>query len=558
LFGPQLFGHGTKVESHKSFGKKDPQSTATKIPPGPNIPLSQIEGKLKAYNQFYNNKSLEVKSREVNGRIVLEGTLRIYWGIQGMIHLKEDDDQRTVVTIRKRNSVRYPNSVDLIRNSINSDYVPSDNDTTISESLSYDTISVNSDVNSLSSESAPSSKENSPAHFSNTNSLPSKLDVKQIEWDEIDELLQVERKDDDYRSATLPLSLTSSMTDSQISAASLEMDSTDYKTLSPDGETSSQSSSIYYSQLESSNGKLNDDDGDDDSATLKPCDFEDFKKQISQDFLNGTNELPMVNDGTLKANQPIDPSRINDSLKLYQDNIMNRSVASEDGFSMYSLSNSFSIPGQINSFNIQDTLNLLKNNSSSSSSDDKTLRHESNKVFKKSISTGQTPSTTTTDDSNDWSEKGISRSKSGPNYALNNTFESDTVKPSGKSPTSINIKMDCYDDVKGESLNGSTTETTTTTCDDEGTDEVILRRKHKGSTAIKRRSGNRRYEKVFKEICYLFDISRYAQFQKNIKISFHLTDLVQSCVEDVQSMDIFMIVKHLSLRHRLEVKCLFM
>jgi Ras association domain-containing protein 2/4 len=208
---------------------------------------------------------------------------------------------------------------------INSDYVAaSDNDTTISESLSYDTISVASDVNSLSSESAPSSKENSPAH--NSNSLPSKLvDVKKIEWDEIDELLQVERKDEDYRSATLPLSLTSSMTDSQIS--NLEMDSSEYKTLSPD-ETTSQSSSIYYSQLESSNGKCQDDD--DDSATLKPCDFEDFKKQISRDFVNGANDMPSIGDGTLKANQRIDPSRINDSLKLYQDNIMNRSVASED------------------------------------------------------------------------------------------------------------------------------------------------------------------------------------------------------------------------------------
>lgn len=56
-----------------------------------------------------------MKAREVNGRYVLEGALRIYWGIQGVIHLKEDDDQRTVVTIRKRNSVRYPNSVDIVR-----------------------------------------------------------------------------------------------------------------------------------------------------------------------------------------------------------------------------------------------------------------------------------------------------------------------------------------------------------------------------------------------------------------------------------------------------------
>ena len=40
-----------------------------------------------------------------------------------------------------------------------------------------------------------SSKESSPAHKSST--LPSKLNIKSIEWDEIDELLQVERKLDE-------------------------------------------------------------------------------------------------------------------------------------------------------------------------------------------------------------------------------------------------------------------------------------------------------------------------------------------------------------------------
>lgn len=343
---------------------------------------------------------------------------------------------------------------------------------------------MSSDANSLSSSSNNSSKESSPAHLSNT--LPSKLDVKKIEWDEIDDLLQVERKNDAQRYSTMPLSLSSSMTDSQISNASLDTDTCSFKTLSPDNETSSQSSSIYYSQLESSNGKCQDDE---DTPTLKPCDYEDFRRQTSQDFVNGANEMPNVNEGTLKCNQPIDPSRINDSLKLYQDNIMNKSMQSEDGLSMYSLSNSFCIPGQIQSFNIQDTLNLLKKSSSSSSSEDKTLKHESNKHFKKSISIGQSSSP---DDS--WSsDKGISRSKSGPNYALND-FESETVKRSSKPATSINIKMDCYDDVKGESVNGSSgsTSTATTPNDEEGTDAVILRKKHKGSTAIKRRSGNRR------------------------------------------------------------------
>ena len=105
------------MESHTNFGQKElkeptlPQKVSS---PGPQLPRAHLESKLKVYNHFFGNKNLEIKSKEVDGRLHLEGPLRIYWGIQGVIHLKEDDDQRTVVTIRKRNSVRYPNSVDIV------------------------------------------------------------------------------------------------------------------------------------------------------------------------------------------------------------------------------------------------------------------------------------------------------------------------------------------------------------------------------------------------------------------------------------------------------------
>lgn len=320
--------------------------------------------------------------------------------------------------------------------------------------------------------------------------MPSKLDIKKIEWDEIDDLLQVERiEDNQNRYSTMPSPMSGSMTDSQISNLSTD-DSSSYQTISPDAETTSQSSSIYYSQMESSS-KVTDDE---DTPTLKPCDFEDFKRQISQEFINGANDLPSTQDGTLKANQPIDPSRINDSLKLYQDNIMSKSMQSEDGLSMYSLSNSFCIPGQINSFNIQDTLNLLKNSSSSSSSDDKTLREDGKHVFQKSSSLN-----TESEEISSSLEKGIVRSKSGPNYGLNSFEMVDgeaTVKP-GKPSTTINIKMDCYDEIKKDTavINGSSTSATTPYDDEDGTDVVVLRKKNKGSTAIKRRSGNRRFVK---------------------------------------------------------------
>ncbi|KAB7506446.1 Ras association domain-containing protein 2 [Armadillidium nasatum] len=65
LFGPQLFGHGTRNECHTSFGK------------------------------------VENRDGQANGRLVLEGVLRIYWGVKNIIHLKEEDDSRMIATRRK-------------------------------------------------------------------------------------------------------------------------------------------------------------------------------------------------------------------------------------------------------------------------------------------------------------------------------------------------------------------------------------------------------------------------------------------------------------------------
>jgi Ras association domain-containing protein 2/4 len=489
------------------------------------LPLAQIELKLKSYNQFYDNKSLEIRSREINGRLVLEGALRIYWGnLKGCIHLKEDDDQRTVVTIRKRNSVRYPNSVDIIRNTLYSQLESenstsnndkenttptTDNDTTISESLSYDTASINSDVNSLSSPS--SSKETSPAHISNT--LPSKLDIKEMNWDEIDELLVVERKLDDsehiYR--TMPAQLPSNMTASTLSEISTDLSMTDemtnsYKTLGLDNDTTESSQTIYYSPLQSSNEKTPDeptlDDEDDSTPTLKPQNYEEFKKQSKLDYITSANAMKHITDGTLKLNQPIDPSRICDSLKLYGDGAMSRSMI-ENSPGKYSLN-------PVDGFNINDTFNLLKNNSSSSSSDDKTLKHESNKkspYLKKSISMGSSSAESQADDDSWMQGRGLLKSKSGPNHFQD--YPSDTVKPSGKC-SSISIKMDCYDEMSSSISTTSTSSTSTSTSATYETaeshfvteDGVTLRRPPKtGAKAIKRRSGNRRSRTKLKRRC---------------------------------------------------------
>lgn len=231
LFGPQLFGHGTRVESHKSFG---PLKESPKLPNGAMLVRSQLETKLKAYNQFFEGKSGEIRSREVNGRLVLEGSLRIHWGVQGMIHLKEDDDQRTVVTVRKRNSYRLYSSPDqnsdeesksFSREDSYSDISASSNSImTFDETTSMDKSEITC-TDSAADFSTGSTTDNSPStptyqDIPKSITLPSKLDVKQMESDELDELLRVERIVDDSEKIyhTMPITLPSQ--------SSLELSST--------------------------------------------------------------------------------------------------------------------------------------------------------------------------------------------------------------------------------------------------------------------------------------------------------------------------------------------
>ncbi|XP_012271252.1 ras association domain-containing protein 4 [Orussus abietinus] len=205
LFGPQLFGHGTRVESHTSFGKKESRSS---------LPRSHLESKLKVFNQYYEGKSGGIRSREVNGRLILEGALRIYWGVRGVIHLKEDDDQRTVVTARNRNSCRR--SVSEVEEDEDKAETPT-KDIATTENLP---------------ESEPNSIPASPDHLKSL-TLPMKLDVKTMEWDELDELLQVERKVQEGNKLyqTMPESLpsisshSSTETSAQLNQASTEAES---------------------------------------------------------------------------------------------------------------------------------------------------------------------------------------------------------------------------------------------------------------------------------------------------------------------------------------------
>lgn len=378
-------------------------------------------------------------------------------------------------------------------------------DISMTESISFDTCSVNEEMPSLASN--PSSKEVSPEHKSLT--LPSKLnDLKNVERDELDDLLQVERKvnDGDKLYQTLPSPLSSQSSPENEHPSSMtnngsEKTDSEYKTApvetSDESTLTGKSSDEYVTPMN----------------TMKSVDFEDFKKQICSEFLQNTSELAKSNDGTLKAHQPIDPSRINDSLKLYSENIMSKSFSGDASPRIISPA----VPYQ-----------TLRSDRSESSVSNRSY------ALKKSDST--TVSSTSDDASFASAESNINRSRSGPNWYRNGnssrstTYDVDsdedtpTLRPSTIKKRSINIKMDCYDELSNgvnstscDSTTATSTQTTTTPTspqdeeflyysptgdgEDDDVGVVVLRKPKAGSTAIKRRSGNKRSRAKLKRRC---------------------------------------------------------
>ncbi|XP_073815317.1 ras association family member [Musca autumnalis] len=654
LFGPQLFGHGTRVESHKSFGNKTFQRPGQHN--GPSLPRDHLESKLKVYNQFYDNKSMEVRSREVNNRLILEGALRVYWGVQGVIHLKEDDDQRTFV-VRKRNSCRMSKadssdkenndgSESLDVGTTTSDQVDAiSTDISLTESMSFDSCSLNEfpdlpttpedasanttgtqtltnggALNGVGGEDETSSTNTSTlcddqcSSLTTTNTttttngvsstLPSKLDkLVKLEWDEIDDLLQVERRvsEKDKIYETMPVRLPS--TSPQNSSSSTPTTSDSSKTVSNQlctdttnleditsskNSTTSSSPATSPSSASASNNTTSSDNfltatasmattssstrdttttnaststttvdnyETSDDATLKPMDFEDFKRSVHQDYVNGANSFQEHNDDTLKRNQPIDPSRIHDSLKLYShasgDNPMSKSFNCEHA--LRSIDATF----------INDTLALRMSEGGGGGSPQKRSPY----VLQKSGSAQAQLIT------NGRFEKGggINRSKSGPScmatYSSSDDDDDDsTLKPQRRSanqlgpgdhisatirksdipPRFIQINMNCYPKEgaggssecdSSQNAGQSTTSQSGAVAGDELTqtdemftatggdaksnrgkypehlddddqplhvteDGVVLRRPPRtGAAAIKRRSGNRRSRTKLKRRC---------------------------------------------------------
>lgn len=373
------------------------------------------------------------------------------------------------------------------------------NDTTdisMTESISFDTCSVQS-LNS-----ASSSKNVSPDH--RALNMPIKLNDKQLDRDELDDLLQVERSPDVnaklYQTMPSPSSSTDLSFASNVACVSSSHQNDLLKSelcsepITNDTDYKSAETTLSSSDEQTlTNKSSTDDEYLTPHNTLKAMDFDDFGQQMCKEFIQNSNLLQSSMDDSLKYRQPIDPSRINDSLRIYGESMMSKSFSGESALREVPTGAAY-------------PYHTLKDNRSDVSSS------SSNYPLKKS---GSSAVTSSTDDSVSV-ENGINRSKSGPNWYRshahsnvdNDSDESSaTLRPATIKRHTINIKMDCYDEIGSNGVSSNATSTATSTMvpstsyndDDDDIDDadfnesvVVLRKPKTGSTAIKRRSGNRR------------------------------------------------------------------
>lgn len=306
-----------------------------------------------------------------------------------------------------------------------------------------------------------------------SSTLPSKLDnLEKLDWDDIDDLLQVERRqsEKDKVYETMPVKLPSSSSQSssesspsktcsssttstntqnnQINTASSPTTTTNTTTSSSSdnfmtatGSLTTNTNTQNTSTVSTSNTTLDDYKTSDD-ATLKPMDYEDFKRSVHQDYVNGANSFQEPNDGTLKRNQPIDPSRIHDSLKLYGENS--------------AMSKSFNCEHALRSIDptlINDTMHLRSSVDSPRSSQRQYALQKSGSAFA-SIAPSREHHKSY-EHGRQLFEKGINRSKSGPSCFVYSDSDDDddttlrphrlaTVRRSDVPQRYIQIQMNCY------------------------------------------------------------------------------------------------------------------
>ena len=77
-----------KIKEYNAYYSK--VSTTPTISEGS---VSQDDG---SGEKGHSRKSMDITYREVNSRLILEGVLKVYWGVDSSIRLKEFDDKRII------------------------------------------------------------------------------------------------------------------------------------------------------------------------------------------------------------------------------------------------------------------------------------------------------------------------------------------------------------------------------------------------------------------------------------------------------------------------------
>ncbi|XP_064619736.1 ras association domain-containing protein 2-like isoform X2 [Lineus longissimus] len=90
LFGPRISGFGVPIVAYTNYGNRDVRTNGSYRMAG--VDREEILNKLRAYNEHYEGKNGQLACKEVNNRLILEGLLRLRWGVTKEIHLKPKDD----------------------------------------------------------------------------------------------------------------------------------------------------------------------------------------------------------------------------------------------------------------------------------------------------------------------------------------------------------------------------------------------------------------------------------------------------------------------------------
>ncbi|XP_074532725.1 ras association domain-containing protein 4a [Halichoeres trimaculatus] len=97
----------------------DERQTHVKLSEDKLIPKSDILSLLRTYNCYHEGKNFQLRTREEDGELILEGLLNIYWGLRRPIRLQMyDDNERFRLNRNDRSSVDKQSSKEANNNSV--------------------------------------------------------------------------------------------------------------------------------------------------------------------------------------------------------------------------------------------------------------------------------------------------------------------------------------------------------------------------------------------------------------------------------------------------------